>query len=374
MMRVLFSASLACTLALGLVRREVSVSFVPGLSTNGSQGGNVVSHLSFNVIGGYIGSVEGFELGSVFNIDRLNSSGCQIAGALNVTGGRMRGTQIAPVNFTGQEFRGAQVGCVNIAGNVGAGAQVGVVNITTDVNGTQVSCANISRNVWGVQVGNANIASMLRGVQVGNANVTGDFRGLLIGNANVAGAGTGFLLGNVNVCGELDGEALGNVSIIGNGYQALSLWADETGIPQVGAKLGSRHVYNVFGVGLAPLADSGMRWLLGYGLGGHFPLNRRMFVDADLTAYAATSADDFPLPIPRARKLLAKLRPQFGWGFAEHVAVVAGPTFTFRLTSHEPIEKLSPFRFGHFSGKLSGTEEDIWYEGWAGLMLGIQYR
>ncbi len=375
-MRILLSVAVFCSVSLGLVRRDVSVSFVPGISTNWSEAGNVVTRLSFNVVGGYIGAVEGFELGTAFNIDRFDSRGGQVAGGLNVVGGRMRGGQVAPVNVTGQELRGAQVGCVNIAGNVGAGCQVGVVNITTDVNGAQVSCANISRNVWGVQVGNTNIASMLRGVQVGNANIAGDFRGLLLGNANITEAGSGFLLGNVNVCSELDGEALGNVSIIGDGYQAFSLWADETGIPQLGAKLGSKHIYNVFGVGLAPLADPGPRWLLAYGLGGHFPVKRRLFIDFDVTSHVTSSAEDFPLPEFVAYNFYAKVRPQLGISLGRHLSVVGGPTFSLRTYTNGPRDdRYTDFTLGFFNRRLTQfMSADVWCQGWGGLMVGIQYR
>jgi len=324
---------LCCCLAglsSALVRRPVSVSFVPPLSTNGVDGPSTVSELSFNVIGGVLAEVHGLELGGVFSIARLNSSGCRLAGAVNVSGGSMRGFVAAPVNVVGAGMRGVQVGCVNVAADVNPGVQVGSVNITGDVDGVQVGNVNIGRNVWGAKVGNVNIADGANGLLFGNVNISGDLRGAGIGNVNISRSCRGFLLGNVNICPHLEGEALGNVSIIGNGYQVLSAWADETGVPQLGAKLGSRRIYNVFGIGAAPFAEDGMRWVFGYGLGVHSSLTSRLFLDVDAAAYAATESGGV-LGWSFDKDLHVKLRPQLGFFLIRRLSVVAGPTLSVRI-------------------------------------------
>lgn len=106
---------------------------------------------------------------------------------------------------------------------------------------------------------------------------------------------------------ESDSRAVHAIShdVLGDGCNVFSVWADETGIPQLGVKLGSKHVYNVLAVGAAPAARPELRWLGGYGLGGHFPLSRprqfessdedrfdQFFIDADLTGYVVSAGAD----------------------------------------------------------------------------------
>ncbi len=384
MLRLLAILVFTSALASGLTLRPVSVSLFPPLSTNGAGSSSIESRFSFNVIGGNIGAVHGFELGGVFNIDRLSSSGCQLSGvfnyvggtmrgvqlaAINITGGEFRGVQLASFNFTDGEFKGLQLGCINIAGNLGSGLQLGNVNVTTDVNGFQLGNVNIGRNVWGGQVGNVNVSGMVRGLLFGNVNVTGDFRGVIAGNVNVTHAGSGFMLGNVNICSYLDGEALGNVSIIGNGYKAISVWADEAGLPQLGAKLGSKHIYSLFALGVAPLADPGTRWLLAHGLGGHFPLKNTLFFDLDLTGYGMTSGEELT-DWGLGTDFFAKLRPQLGFTIGRRGSIVIGPTLSMRLKDSEDHARMTTIAFGFKEGWL--WQEKLWYQAWAGLMVGIQ--
>jgi hypothetical protein len=363
---------LGFALAPGLDYRPVSVSFIPPVSTNGLDCGRVTSDVSFNVIGGWIGGVRGFELGGVFNVDRYYLEGCQIAGAFNLVGGSLLGVQLGTVNLVlglSESDEPAAPTFRHIA--LGRGAQVGTVNVNlTDFAGIQVGNVNLVRRVRGVQLGNCNLAFRAIGAIVGNANLAADCDGFMLGNVNLAHRGRGFLLGNVNVCGELDGEALGNVSIIGNGYNLFSVWADETGIPQVGAKLGSRHVHNLFAFGAAPFADPELRWLCSYGLGVHFPLGRRFFLDADIAAQAVSTGTD-PLDWEwEDWHVITKLRPQFGWNVTRHFALVAGPTLAW-LMADGPVN-LPAFTIGDAQGRAFG--DNLWYRLWGGLMLGVQVR
>lgn len=378
-----------------LVERPVSVTFVPPISTYGTDGRNTVSDFSFNIIGGYIGSVREFELGGLFNIVRFDLRGAQVAGVFNLVGGSVHGLQVAPVNVIGGGLRGVQVGAVNVAGDSARGAQVGSVNFAAELHGLQVGNVNVSGDMRGVKVGNVNLAGDIfglqagnvnvagelrgaqvgnvnsagaaRGAQVGNVNVAGEFDGIQVGNVNVGGSGRGFMLGNVNVAEHLDGEALGNVSVIGNGYRAYTAWADETGTAQLGVKLGSRSIYNVFGLGVVALADSGARWLFSYGLGGHFPFNDRLFLDAD-GSWCAVSE---PGSIWRSRgEQLFRARPQLGLRLFGPVAAVAGPVFTLRITGEQATDRLAPVQVGFNEGWF--RQDRDWYQAWVGLMFGIQ--
>src|SRR4051812_18463122 len=73
----------------------VRISFVPGLSTQGKNDIYTTSNFSLNILGGITGSVQGVELGSLFNINKGNMQGVQHAGWFNITGGFVNGVQMA---------------------------------------------------------------------------------------------------------------------------------------------------------------------------------------------------------------------------------------------------------------------------------------
>src|SRR5690348_1019310 len=93
------------------------ISVAPGLSTAGKNDEQTTSHFSLNIFGGSTGSVDGIEIGSLFNIDKLNTQYVQLAGLFNMTGGYARGVQAAGLyNTVRGSFSGTQAaGIVNYA-------------------------------------------------------------------------------------------------------------------------------------------------------------------------------------------------------------------------------------------------------------------
>ncbi|HUP13097.1 MAG TPA: STN and carboxypeptidase regulatory-like domain-containing protein, partial [Niastella sp.] len=82
------------------ISRPFQVSFTPGLGTHGHLSAQVSNNISFNILGGYNGGVNGFELGGLFNIDKKSVQYAQIAGLFNTVGGSMKGLQVAGLNNT----------------------------------------------------------------------------------------------------------------------------------------------------------------------------------------------------------------------------------------------------------------------------------
>ncbi len=58
------------------VVRPYQVSVIPGVSTNGALNSQVINNFSFNILGGYSGGTNGFELGGLFNIDKKDVAVC----------------------------------------------------------------------------------------------------------------------------------------------------------------------------------------------------------------------------------------------------------------------------------------------------------
>lgn len=387
---VLVSAAASTVLAAsgGYTYRPVSVSFVPGFSTNGLDSKTVRSNLSLNIIGGSIGQVQGVELGGVFNIDEDDVYGYQGAGVFNIVDGVFGGVQHAGVfnvvgdniigyqgagvfnidghgfggvqqagvfNVVGDEFTGAQMaGVINIVGDEFWGAQMaGVANVAGNgLFGTQVAgVVNVcDHGFFGAQVaGVVNIAGeLMYGLQLsGVVNAADEFNGAQVGLVNITGKGQGLQLGLVNIAEEMD-FPIGLVSIVENGMFHANVWATEYAPVNVGIKFGSRIVYNVFSLGYGPRRDTN-RLYAGIGIGGHIPFDR-FFVDIDIFNQGVYREGRWFEE--GGSELLSSLRLTGGWQLADFLAVTAGPTLNLSVTD------------------AAGWGEDI--SMWPGFTAGLQ--
>jgi hypothetical protein len=368
--------------------RPVSVSFVPGFSTNGLDFKTVRSNLSLNMIGGSIGQVQGVELGGVFNTDEDDVYGYQGAGVFNIVGGVFGGVQQAGVfnivgdniiayqgagvfNIDGQGFGGVQqAGVFNIVDDEFTGVQMaGVINIVGgEFWGAQVSgVANVAGNgfvgpqvagvvnvcdhgFYGAQfAGVVNIAGeQMYGLQLsGVVNAADRFNGAQVGLVNITGRGQGLQLGLVNISDEMD-YPIGLVSIVGNGMFHANVWATEYAPVNVGVKFGSRIIYNVFSLGYGPRSDED-RLYAGIGIGGHVPLNR-FFVDVDILNQGVYREGRWFEE--GGSDLLSSLRLTGGWQLADFLAVTAGPTLNLSVTD------------------LADRDEEV--DMWLGFTAGLQ--
>ncbi len=176
--------------------RKIQVSLVPFIGTNRNLSGSVDNTLSLNVLAGYSGGVNGFEIGGLLNIVRRDVKGSQIAGVANLVGGSTNPFQLAGMfNLNGGSVTGTQIaGMSNVVLDTLNGVQIAGFNNTLHgyMNGVQISGFNniTTQNVDGVQLtGFANVA--LKDVKLGQVsgfanycqNVDG---GQLTGFANVA--------------------------------------------------------------------------------------------------------------------------------------------------------------------------------------------
>jgi hypothetical protein len=124
-----------------LLYRKVRITLVPGLSTNGINASQYNARYSLNIIAGYHGGLEGYEVGLV-NINRKFARGFQFGG-LNLTGGGMAGLQFASLaNYAAHDISGLQLaGFANFAGAELSGLQLaGFANYAgTELSGLQLA-------------------------------------------------------------------------------------------------------------------------------------------------------------------------------------------------------------------------------------------
>jgi len=162
-------------------KKSVQFSVLPFIGSNYLNSGTLTNNMSFNLLAGYSGGVDGFELGGLFNMIKNDVKGLQLAGFgnlvgkdtrgvqaagfFNITAGSVTGAQLAGFqNTLNGEMHGVQVsGFNNVTTQNVDGAQItGFVNIAfKDVNMAQLAgYVNYGRNIGGLQAsGFLNIAT-----------------------------------------------------------------------------------------------------------------------------------------------------------------------------------------------------------------------
>ncbi len=342
--------------------KPIQLSVIPGVSTQGVMGPQIINNFSFNLIGGYTGGVKGMEVGGVFNLNRKDARYLQAAGVFNVVGGSFLGLQAAGVhNNVLKSFTGLQAaGVSNYAKGKVIGAQVaGVYNHTSDsVSGLQIAgVANYSRKKNnGLQIaGIGNFSNReMKGLQVA-------------GILNYAKRMKGVQIGLINVSDSIDGLGIGLVNIAFKGYHKLAFSTNEIVDATVAFKTGSRSFYNILLAGMQiHNRDKGKLWTFGYGLGTEMSLGKWASVNPELTSqYLYLGTWDH-------LNLLNKLQINLTIHLGKRVALFGGPSFTVYYS--DQLAAVSGYRFSMppagyktFDLKLDKTQS------WIGWNAGISF-
>ncbi|MBO6793448.1 MAG: hypothetical protein JJ895_06025 [Balneolaceae bacterium] len=236
--------------------RKWRVTLIGPISTNGTRTTDFTAKRSINLLGGYHGALDGWEVGLLYNGTKYYSAGLQIAGITNFTRGTMEGFNIAGLanvsnktmaglqvagvlNYSNSNIEGLQAtmginmsrrstsglqaaGIANISGNDIEGLQAaGIINASKgDISGLQAAgVMNIAKdNVEGLQAsGILNFAGDdLSGMQATfGANIAlGDIEGLFASGAfNFSrGDASGLLFsGGINVAQNIEGLSIAGV-------------------------------------------------------------------------------------------------------------------------------------------------------------------
>lgn len=289
--------------------REIQVSLLPFVGTNGAMSGNIINDYSINFFGGYSMGTRQIELGFFFNVDRGDVSFMQIAGFGNVVGGNVIGAQAAGFfNLNGGETKAVQAsGFTNINFGDFQGVQMaGLANINLQsADGVKAAgMFNFSNgNSVGVNVaGFANIHNGgFSGPQVAgfaNINSRGKLSGSQIsGFLNYGEKVYGTQIGFVNVADSLTGVPIGFLSIVKHGYHKLEISADETFFANLAFRSGVRRFHNIILAGFQPGSDFGTSqgvWTFGYGVGSTQRIFRWLDLDLDLTSQHVNKGDFTP--------------------------------------------------------------------------------
>ncbi|HKJ43235.1 MAG TPA: hypothetical protein VKA27_14155 [Sunxiuqinia sp.] len=404
----------------------VAFTIIPPLSTNGSNAGNCVNQLSFNLISGYSGGLAGFEFGGIANTERDFVRGAQFAGFLNFVNGEFTGFQYAGfANFNRNISRGFQFagfanfnyaeangmlfsGFANFTNGKSLAIQMaGFANFCEDVEGVQLSgFSNVVKGngkvaqfsgfsniilgeVDGVQIAgflnfskarmqNFQAAGFMnismddaKGIQLaGFSNITnGNLDGAQIsGFLNVARKLNGLQLGIINLADTIEsGVPIGILSIVKHGFREFEVSFSEGLNAQATFKIGVDKFYNIFTVGNKFIGADYM-WGFGYGIGTRLINNEQLIAQLELISYHINEGSHWT----NSYNDLQQARLTFSRKVNRNFSVFAGPTINLMISEnrkddgHRPHSLLVPYSIYSYRG-TSAT-----LDGWVGLTAGIR--
>jgi hypothetical protein len=404
-------------------KRTAQVSFVPVVGTNLKMSGLVENNISLNILAGYAYGLRGFELGGLFNVNRMDVSGFQVGGLGNLTGGTtggfqfaglfnhnrgsLKGVQIAGINnLVVDTLKGVQFAGINniLKGGMKGWQLSGINNITTrNVDGLQLAgltnfakgdvrliqiggLYNSGKNVKGVQfAGLVNRAKKdVRGLQIagiGNAGrdvnafqvagitniARGTVKGLqLSGIFNYARHTRSSQIALINYADSASGIPFGFLSIIKNGYHKLELSVNETTYGNLAFKSGVRRFYNIFTAGIG-YNNGDIVWSYGYGIGTEKKLVGNKTFHFDYTANWVNEGTEHRSEL----SLLNRLSFNVGWNVAKIVNLSIGPAINIWLSewidpdTGEHLTRLAPYTI--VDTTISTTLLQIWVGGKLGV-------
>jgi hypothetical protein len=338
----------------------VRVAFLPGVSTQGRNDIYTTSNLSLNVLGGTTGSINGLELGSLFNINKRNMHGAQSAGLFNMTEGSVKGLQMAGLlNNVKENFSGVQsAGLVNYVAKNAYGIQKAGLYNQTSGSFTGLQAAGIvnytHEKFRGLQL--AGVAN------INNSTVTG-FQAA--GVFNYTKHLKGVQLGLINVADTSDGFSIGLINIVKKGYHKIAISSNEVLNTNIAVKTGNAKLYNILFVGINA-GQNNKSFSYGYGIGHEIKLGNRFAVNPELTTQYLYLGSWHYFNSLSKLQLLASVTLMPG------VAFFAGPSFAVYYT--EQPNAMKGYKFNLPSDNYHAF--DLWnknVKGWIGWTAGINF-
>ena len=272
---------------------DVSLSFLPYISTNRLLSINTVTKYSFNILAGYSKGIDIFELGGLVNIDNGNVKYGQIGGLGNIVAGEFTGGQVGGIfNINSKNITGVQIaGIVNVDKSNIRGLQIGGIGnvVSNNTTGVQIGGVfNLTKNQFkGVQLaGIYNFTDTLKGLQlagiINSVNTSNGIQVAGILNHSTLLNGVQFSLLNFSDTATASGIPFGLFSYVKNGYHKLELATDELLFGTLSFGTGVDRLYNIFITGINYSKPT--FYTFGYGLGSNYHLKNKWSLSINLTA------------------------------------------------------------------------------------------
>jgi hypothetical protein len=327
------------------IKAPVRIGVIPGISTQGKKDPNTTSHFSLNLFGGSTGSVNGVELGSIFNINKKNMQGVQAAGHFNLTGGDVNGLQMSGLfNSIKGNLTGAQYG--------------GLINyVNKNARGLQV--AGLYNQVTGNLTG-AQMAGICNYANINNGTTTG---AQISGIVNYTKHLKGFQLGLINIADTSSGYSIGLLNIVRKGYHKITVSSNEVLNVNLAIKSGNAKLYNILLVGINAGNDDKI-FSYGYGIGHEMKVAKWFTVNPEITTQYLYLGNWNYL------NQLSKLQVLANVKLTKGLALFAGPSFNVYY-SDQP-ESVKGYKY--LVPDDSYNTFELWHSnvtGWVGWTAGI---
>ena len=330
-------------------KRAVQVTFVYPLGTDGKNSSNNEYITSFNIIGGITGKITGFELASIFNINKYSSEGVQIAGVVNHTG--------TPGN--NEQSRNIQIAGVSNYTQNGTSIQIGGVSNIADNAPTQISgVINMSKKSHVQIAGVINMADTVNTQISGVVNMANS-SSCQLSTVNITKKG-GFQLGVVNVRDTADGVSLGVINIVKKGgLMEGEISGSEIIHTAASFRSGTQKLYSILSIG-HNFSDE--FFVIGFGLGTEVTLKDKWRLNIEGIHYQLYDKnfkqDNYGG--------ISQIRPTINYKFAERFKVYAGPTLNLSIVNKD-------FEFNAPYSIWNTTAKDMNLDAWVGFTAGIRF-
>ncbi len=319
------------------INRYAQLSFFTPLSTNGIDSYKYKHYVSFNIIQGFNGAVNGAEFGGVLNLDKGYMTGGQFAGVANLVGGDVTGFQGAGVLNLSNNVKGFQgAGVLNtVIGNMTGFQGAGVMNVAVKkLNGFQAAgVLNINTSLdtatfWqAAGVANFSVAHSTGAQTAGVLNIANEHTGAQIGLINFSKKITGTQIGLINIADTIDGAAIGLLSFSRNGIFDIDISTNDFMPLNAAVRVGGPLIYNIFTFGITPSADTAT-YAYGLGIGGEIPFDK-FYVDIDAIGWNVHK-DNFEFNYEYFH-MNNQLRVTPGYKINKFISVYAGPVVNVEI-------------------------------------------
>ncbi len=339
--------------------RPYQISFTPGFSTHGKMSSQVVNNFSFNILGGYTGGTDGFEIGGLVNINKLNAQYFQIAGLSNLVGGSVAGVQVSGINnLVLGKVNALQISGINnfVKGEMN-GVQIAGINnqVKQKFSGVQLAgiLNSVNKNSSGVQIaGIANIDNQyFEGIQVaGILNYTKKLKGVQIGLINIADTSSGYSIGLIN--------------IIRKGYHKLSIGSNEFTNLHIALKTGNAKLYGIL-MGGINISDTNKIYSYGYGIGTELLINAKKTISIN----PELSSQVLYLGSWDYSNILNRISINLNIKIGKYISIFSGPSYNLYVSNQT--NKINGYQLSIPSTKYTSQSFNSKLTGWIGWNFGV---
>ena len=354
------------------------ISFVPGFGTGGIKSYQLRTNLSLNILGGYVHTVEGLELGSIVNIVHQDVKGAQFSGNLNIVGRNVKGAQMSGLaNVVLGQTTGAQLsGLANVnIKQLHGGQLAGMANYAESVDGIQgAGLLNTSlEGTKGGQIsGLANYSKSVKGIQAaGLLNIVSDEvdGAQVAGIINFAPRVKGLQIGLINIADTVEsGAMIGLFNFVRKGMHKFEFSHDDVFDMNFSFRGGTERFYSIWTVGLKPQNQA--FWSIGAGFGTQINMKSKFYSNIEATSNWLDLTDKDGLD---GTYSLNRLNVNVGYKINDYLSVNAGPVLNVYVQNVEQDNPNNPLAMLGNNGFYDKAVNDSRVKMWMGYRVAFRF-